>query len=215
MCYLTKIKKSELKTQTNYFCLANLNLFRCDLKKYFRKYCTSNNSFEKIFHFVLVLKGQYFHHKNFNSKLVGSYKVNVMGFFYFCEKYLKFLGSPPKNLGSTPLLLVKITVQWFYFHHKNFNRKSIGHYNGNARANSIFRKNCQSFLKPPKKKLGSTPPLLAKITVQWFYFYHKNFNHKLVGHYNINVMFIWIFGKIFKVSYSPPKKIWAALHHFL
>ena len=74
-------------------------------------------------------------------------------FFYFCEKYLKFLRPPPKkNLGNTPQLLVKITVQWFYFHHKNFNRKSIGHYNVNARANSIFGKNCQSFLEPPKKK---------------------------------------------------------------
>ena len=45
------------------------------------------------------------------------------------------LEYPKKNLGSTPLLLVKITVQWFYFHHKNFNHKSIGHYNISARAN--------------------------------------------------------------------------------
>ena len=109
-------------------------------------------------------------------------------------------------MGSTPPLLVKITVQWFYFHHRNFNRKSIGHYNVNARANSIFWKNCQSFLKPPKKKLGSTPPLSLKITVQWFYFQYKNFNHKLVGHYNKNVMFIWIIWKNIQSFLYPPKE---------
>ena len=47
---------------------------------------------------------------------------------------------------------------------------------------SIFWKNCESFLEPLKKNLGSTPPLLVKITVQWFYFHHKNFNRKSIGH---------------------------------
>ena len=51
------------------------------------------------------------------------------------------------------------------------------------------------FLRPTQKKLGSTPPLLAKITLQRFYFHHKNFNRKLVGHYNVNNMVIWIYGK--------------------
>ena len=45
----------------------------------------------------------------------------------------------------------------------------------------IFWKNCESFLEHPKKNLGSTPPLLVKITVQWFYFHHKNFNRKSIG----------------------------------
>ena len=31
---------------------------------------------------------------------------------------------------------------------------------------SIFVKNSQSFLEPPTKNLGSTPALLAKVTVQ-------------------------------------------------
>ena len=52
--------------------------------------------------------------------------------------------------------------------------------------NSIFGKNGQIFLEHRKKNLGSTPPFLAKITVQLFQFYHKNFNRKLVGHYNVN-----------------------------
>ena len=85
-------------------------------------------------------------------------------------------------MGSTPPLSVKITVQWFYFHHKNFNRKLFGCYNVNARAMSIFWKNSQSFLEHPKKNLGSTPALLVKITVHWFYFHHKNFNRKSIGH---------------------------------
>ena len=46
---------------------------------------------------------------------------------------------------------------------------------------SIYVKNGQSFLEPPKKNLGSTPPLSEKITVQWFFFHHKSFNCKLVG----------------------------------
>ena len=102
----------------------------------------------------------------------------------FVKNSQSILEHPKKNLGSTAALSVKITVQWFYFHHKNFNRKSIGHYNVNTRANSIFAKNCQSFLEPPKKNLGSTPQFSVKITVQWFYFHHKNLNHQLVGCYN-------------------------------
>ena len=51
----------------------------------------------------------------------------------------------------------------------------------------IFGKNIQSFLEHPKKNLGCTPPLLVKFTVQWLFFHHKNFNRKLVGHYNVNV----------------------------
>ena len=47
---------------------------------------------------------------------------------------------------------------------------------------SIFWKNWESFLEPPKKNLGSIPPLSVKITVQWFYFHHKNFNCKSIGH---------------------------------
>ena len=50
----------------------------------------------------------------------------------------------------------------------------------------FFGKNSQSFLELPKKKLGSTTPLLVKVTVQWLYFHHKNFNRKLVGCYNVN-----------------------------
>ena len=33
---------------------------------------------------------------------------------------------PKKKLASTPLLSAKITVQWSYFHHKNFNRIMVG-----------------------------------------------------------------------------------------
>ena len=51
---------------------------------------------------------------------------------------------------------------------------------------SIYVKNSQSLLEYPQKNLSSTPPLLVKITVQWFYFDHKNFNRKSIGHYNIN-----------------------------
>ena len=47
---------------------------------------------------------------------------------------------------------------------------------------SIFVKNSQSFLVPPKKNLGSTPALSARITVQCFYFCHKNFNRKSIAH---------------------------------
>ena len=60
----------------------------------------------------------------------------------------------------------------------------------------------------PKKNLGSTPPLLAKITVQLFQFYHKNFNRKLVGHYNVNFRVISIFGKNIKCLLNTPKKFW-------
>ena len=111
-------------------------------------------------------------------------------------------------MGSTPPLSVKITVQWFYFHHKNFNHKLVGCYNINARAISIFGKNGQSFLEHPKKNLGSTPPLSAKITVQWFHFYHKNFNRKLVGHYNVNFRAISIFGKNIQCFLDAPKIFW-------
>ena len=84
----------------------------------------------------------------------------------FVKNSQSFLEHPKKNLDSTAALLVKITVQWLYINHKNFNRISVGHYNVNARANSIFGKNGHSLLEPPKKNLGSTPPLLVKITVQ-------------------------------------------------
>ena len=47
---------------------------------------------------------------------------------------------------------------------------------------SILWRNGQSFLEHPKKNLGSTPPLLAKITVQCFYFYLKNFNCESIRH---------------------------------
>ena len=101
---------------------------------------------------------------------------------FFGKNNQGFLEPPKKNLGSTPSLSVKFTVQWFYFHHKNFNCKLVGCYNINARAMSIFWKNCESFLEPPKKYLGSTPPLSVKISVQWFYFHHKNFHRKPIRH---------------------------------
>ena len=77
-----------------------------------------------------------------------------------------------------------------------------------------FFKNNQSFLEHPKKNLGSTPPLSVKITVQWFYFHHKHFNHKLVGCYNVNARATSIFWKNWESFLEPHKKIWAALHHF-
>ena len=113
----------------------------------------------------------------------------------FVKNSQSLLEYPNKNLGSTAALLVKITVKWLYIHNKNFNHKSVGHYNINARANSIFGKNGQSLLEPPNKNLGSTPSLSVKVTVEWFYFHHKNFNGKLVGCYNINARAMSIFWK--------------------
>ena len=87
--------------------------------------------------------------------------------------------------------------------------------NVNFRVNSIFGKNRQSFLETSlKKNLGSTTPLLVKITVQWLYFDYKNFNHKLVRCYNVNARAISIFGKNSQSFLELPKKNWAALHHF-
>ena len=76
----------------------------------------------------------------------------------------------------------------------------VGCYNVSDRAMSIYVKNSQSLLEYPKKKLGSTPPRSVKITVQWFYFDHKNFNRKSIGHYNIMLGLIQFLGKIVKVS---------------
>ena len=101
---------------------------------------------------------------------------------FFGKNNQSFLEHPKKNLGSTPPLSVKITVQWFYLHYKNFNRKFVRCYNVNPRAISIFEKNNQSFLEHPKNFFGSTPLLLVKITVLLFYFHHKNFNRKSIEH---------------------------------
>ena len=80
----------------------------------------------------------------------------------FVKNSQSILEHPKKNLGSTAVLLVKITVQWLYIHHKNFNHKSVGHYNINPRANSIFGKNGQSLLEPPKQKFGQQSTIFSK-----------------------------------------------------
>ena len=84
-----------------------------------------------------------------------------------------------------------------------FRHPPIGCYNISDRAMSIYVKNSQSLLEYPKKKLGSTPPLSLKNTVKWFYFDHKNFNRKSIGHYNVNARANSIFGKNCK-SYAGP-----------
>ena len=141
-----------------------------------------------------------------HSPPIGCYNISDRAMSIYVKNSQSLLEYPKKKLGSTPPLSLKITVQWFYFDHKNFNRKSIGHYNVNARANSIFGKNCESFLETPKKKLGSTPPLSVEITVEWFYFYHKNFNRKLIGCYNVNARAMSIFWKNCESFLEPPKK---------